>query len=181
MHQSSKERLPQYEETYRRIFAITGKPASILDLACGANPYSYTLLGCKPTYFAIDLPSEELKGVAAYLRGLGIKGGVLGGDIVRSPLPDRLPHVDICFLFKALDTFETQKRNCSGPLLEMVKATWIVVSFPTMSLGGKKRIRDERRAWFEKLVVRRGWHSENFSIGNGDVLYHQEEPLEILL
>jgi SAM-dependent methyltransferase len=166
LHQSSKERLLYYPEIYRKIFAITGTPTSILDLACGANPYSYGMLGCAPRYFAIDLPSEELKGIALYFKSLGLKGGVLGGDVIEKALPEKLPHVDVCFLFKALDTFETQQRNVSGKIFDSIKATWLVVSFPTMSLGGKKHIRSEKRAWFEKLIERKGWHATKFEVGS---------------
>ncbi len=39
-HSSTKERLTAYPSLYKRIFDITGKPSSILDLACGLNPFS---------------------------------------------------------------------------------------------------------------------------------------------
>jgi Na+/phosphate symporter len=40
-HQSSKERLKYYEKFYKELFAITGKPDSIIDIGCGMNPISF--------------------------------------------------------------------------------------------------------------------------------------------
>ena len=55
MHASTRERLPiaRMNETFDRIFAITGRPESVLDLACGLNP----------VYLAQRLPGAELLGV----------------------------------------------------------------------------------------------------------------------
>ncbi len=173
-HQSSAERLPHYDEVYQRIFAITGEPRSILDLGCGANPYSYDALGCAPFYVAVDLPNDELQAVAKFFKERGIDGEVLGLDLAREynrldALTAARPF-DVAFLFKLLDSLEAARRNVSGKLLDAVHATWLVVSFPTVSIGGGKRIRKERRAWFEKLLRRKGWHWEEFAIEN-EVFY----------
>src|SRR5687767_1641323 len=37
-HASTRERLPILEHFYRDIFALTGPPASLLDIGCGLNP-----------------------------------------------------------------------------------------------------------------------------------------------
>lgn len=173
-HQSSEERLAQYEEIYKRIFEITGKPGSILDLGCGANPYSYSFLGCRPTYIVMDLPSDDLKEIVAYFKKEAIEGEAFGIDLVKEyeklrKLLGEYP-VDVTFLFKLLDSLESIKRHISGKLLDAINATWLVVSFPTVSIGGSKHIKKERRAWFEKLLARRGWYYERFSISN-EVFY----------
>jgi len=173
-HQSSAERLPYYREVYRRIFAITGEPRSILDLGCGANPYSYGKLGCRPFFVAVDLPNDELERIAAFFKDKGIEGEVFGLDLVAeqeliAALTATRPF-DVAFLFKLLDSLETIERNISGKLLDAITATWLVVSFPTVSIGGRKVIRKERRAWFEKLLSRKGWYWEEFSIEN-EVFY----------
>ena len=46
-HKSTKERLEYYPGLYKSLFNITGKPASILDLACGLNPLSYIYIDRK--------------------------------------------------------------------------------------------------------------------------------------
>src|SRR5262245_17166809 len=37
-HASTQERLPVLDRFYADIFAVTGEPASLLDVACGLNP-----------------------------------------------------------------------------------------------------------------------------------------------
>ncbi len=173
-HQSSEERYDYYPEIYQKLFTITGKPETIIDLGCGANPYSYEYLSCTPFYMAMDLPSEDLKEIAAFFKKNKIKGEVLGIDLVKEY--DKLALLlkdnpfDVAFLFKLLDSLETVKKNISIKLLEAVNATWLIVSFPTVSIGGRKHIKKERRAWFEKLLTRKGWHWEELTIGE-EVFY----------
>ena len=174
LHQSSKERAPRYLEVYRRIFAVTNIPTTILDLGCGANPYSYTFLRCRPRYVAIDLPSDALADIAEFFRIEGIKGEVIGIDLVKeyeklTPL-SRENNVDVVFLFKVLDSLESVKRNISGKVLDTLVAKWVVVSFPTVSLGGRKHIREGRRAWFERLLARQDLSYEKFTVGD-EVFY----------
>jgi|GEM_PF-543221 len=173
-HRSSAERYAYYEEIYKKLFSITGKPTTLLDLGCGANPYSYAMLGCTPYYVAVDLPSSDLQEIADFFRKRKIEGEVLGVDLVNNYAKVGLllesNHFDVAFLFKLLDSLETVKRNISGKLLDAVNATWLVVSFPTVSIGGKKHIKKERRAWFEKLLARKGWYYEELSVGN-EVFY----------
>jgi len=174
LHQSSKERAPRYLEVYRRIFAVTNIPTTILDLGCGANPYSYTFLRCRPRYVAIDLPSDALADIAEFFRIEGIKGEVIGIDLVKeyeklTPL-SRENNVDVVFLFKVLDSLESVKRNISGKVLDTLVAKWVVVSFPTVSLGGRKHIREGRRAWFERLLAQQDLSYEKFTVGD-EVFY----------
>ncbi|MBR9692353.1 hypothetical protein GOV07_00295 [Candidatus Woesearchaeota archaeon] len=169
-HQSSEERYPFYEEIYTKIIAMVGTPKSILDLGCGANPYSYDYLGCEPEYIAVDLPNDELQRIMDFFKEKGIKGDAYGIDLVKEY--EKLGalmehnHVDVAFLFKLLDSLETIKRHISGKVLDAVNATWLIVSFPTISIGGKKHIKKERRAWFEKLLKRKDWNWQEFDVGN---------------
>lgn len=166
-HQSSLERLPHYEEIYKRLFALTGEPRAILDLGCGANPFSYDLLGCRPFYIAVDLPNEELLEIDTFLKRKRVNGQVFGLDLVTEHETLRKLHnVDVAFLFKLLDSLETVQRHISGKLLESINATWLVISFPTVSIGGRKKIAKERRAWFERVLKRQKMSWEEFAVGN---------------
>ncbi len=51
LHRSTKERLNYYPFIYEKIFAITGKPKSILDLGCGLNPVSFPYMGLKDVQY----------------------------------------------------------------------------------------------------------------------------------
>ncbi|RME30964.1 hypothetical protein D6789_04110 [Candidatus Woesearchaeota archaeon] len=171
LHQSSKERLPFYPRVYREIFSRTGVPSTILDIGCGANPYSYHFLGCKPRYVAVDLPSDELALLNTFFERAGIDGEVKGLDVVDdADCIGKLGSFDVCFCFKLLDSLETVKRHSAKKVLGSLNAQWIIVSFPTLSIGGGKRIKQERRTWFEHFLAKQEWSYESFEIPN-EVFY----------
>jgi 16S rRNA (guanine(1405)-N(7))-methyltransferase len=170
LHQSSKERLPYYGFVYKKIFEITGIPKRIVDLACGLNPISYPYLGCKPEYLGCDLAEKDLEFIKEYFAIMGIKGSVKKVDLTKNNAGKIVKGTDIVFLFKTLDSLESIKWNISQELLKRLKAKFVVVSFATKSLGGKKAIRKERRAWFERLVKEQKYAFESFEIP-GEVFY----------
>ena len=152
LHKSSKERIPFYEEVYEKIFSVTGKPNSILDLACGYNPISYPFMKINPSIIAVDLSSEDMKFLEEYFESQEITGIGMPLDLTKDSALEKVSNMeaDVCLLFKALDSIETRKRNYSKALLEKINCQWIVISFPTKSLGGKKEIKTSKRNWIEK-------------------------------
>jgi 16S rRNA (guanine(1405)-N(7))-methyltransferase len=147
LHKSTKERFGYYKEVYDRIFSITGFPKKILDLGCGLNPLSYKYLNCKPYYIASDISKEDLLFIEKFFKEYKIKGRTIKADLTEK-IPD--VKVDVCFMFKLLDSLETLKLNITKKLLRKIKAKYIIVSFPTMSIGGKKEMHE--RKWFEELI-----------------------------
>ncbi|MFC1648608.1 hypothetical protein ACFL1B_04075, partial [Nanoarchaeota archaeon] len=152
LHRSSKERLPYYDEIYDEIFAITGKPKRIMDLACGLNPFSYPWLDCKPEYLAADISPVLMEFIQGYFDAQGIQGNSFVFDLLKFRPTDFASYAesDVCFLFKTLDSLETMERGFSWKLVEGLPAKWVVVSFATKSFGGRKEIKE--RGWFEKLM-----------------------------
>jgi 16S rRNA (guanine(1405)-N(7))-methyltransferase len=169
-HQSSIERIHEYEIVYKRLREYIGDPARVLDLGCGANPYSYLMLSRNAEYLSVDLPSDDLEDIGKFFSITGLQGKTAGIDLVKEYETLANEKGDVALLFKVLDSLEEVKRHISNKVLDSLDVTWLVVSFPTMSLGGKKHIKKERRAWFEKLLARRGWYYETFSISN-EVFY----------
>lgn len=167
LHRSSNERLGSYGEAYGQIFEITGKPKKILDLACGLNPLSYPYLECEPEYIASDLSEEDMKFIDAYFKIMKIKGKAVFLDLVKAKeeeLAKLSKDVDITFLFKALDSMEFVEWNSSKRIISSLKSKWIVVSFPTKSIGGKKPIKKEKRGWFEKFLEEKELTSTIFEL-----------------
>lgn len=162
-HRSTKERLPFYGEVYASIFEMTGTPESVLDLGCGLNPLSYGWLGCHPSYQAIDLSKKDMELLERFFSAHNIKGRAEAKDL--SLLPE-LPEADVCFCFKLFDSLETIERNITEKLLVRIAARHAIASFPRMSLGGRKRIQDEKRAWFERILHKQGLHYRTFTIPN---------------
>jgi hypothetical protein len=172
LHKSSKERLPYYPVVYKKIFAITGIPRKIIDFACGLNPLSYPYLECKPEYLACDLAEKDLEFIQAYFDIMKIKGVTQRIDLIKdhNKLADLSKDCDVAFLFKTLDSLETVQWNISERILAQIKARFMVVSFATKSLGGKKTIRKEKRSWFERLVSKLKYGFESFEIP-GEIFY----------
>ncbi len=167
MHRSSKERLPFYEKIYEEIFDITGGPNSILDLACGLNPFSYPFLGYEPDYYASDISPWMCGYIQDYFEMRQIEGESFVLDLLEVPetgFPSDI-EADVCFLFKTLDSLESLEWDVSEKILKKIPAEWLVVSFARQSLGGQK-IDDDRRSWFEDIVEEEGWSFEKFEVPN---------------
>lgn len=160
LHVSSKERLPYYPEIYEKIFEITGKPKTVLDLGCGLNPLSLPFMNIKPRYFAVELVEEDAKFIQLYFDTVKIKGKAYAVDLLN--IEKNLPKADVCFMFKLLDTLESMRWDITETLLKNLDVKWIVASFATMSLGGRKHI--HKRSWFERMIKDRKY--ETFSVLN---------------
>lgn len=152
LHKSSKERLPFYEEIYEKIFSVIGKPETIMDLACGYNPISYPFMKINCSIKAIDISKEDMKFLEEYFKAQNIKGEGIALDLTKDSALENISKMEAeaCFLFKALDSIETRKRNFSKSLIDKINCKWLVISFPTKSLGGKKEIKTSKRRWIEK-------------------------------
>jgi 16S rRNA (guanine(1405)-N(7))-methyltransferase len=150
LHRSTQERLDFYPNLYEKIFAVTGKPKSILDLGCGMNPLSLPYMELKDVkYIASELTSEDVDFLKRYFKKVGVEGEAFEMDLTKA---EKMPSVDVCFMFKLLDTLETLKKDISRELVENVKCKWLVVSFPTKTIGGRKQISKNRLGWFEKII-----------------------------
>jgi 16S rRNA (guanine(1405)-N(7))-methyltransferase len=134
-HASTTERLPILEELYGRIFAVTGIPNRVLDLACGLHPFGLPWMGLPETasYHAMDIDCELM----------ALLGGFFSNQLAakcRDVLvrPPEEP-ADLAFLLKAMPCLEQQERGASLRLLRALKVRFAVVSFPVHSLGGRSK------------------------------------------
>lgn len=160
-HISTRERLDFYDRLYSRIFDITGKPKSILDLACGINPISFPFMDVKVKLICYELSKLDCDLLNGYFNKFGIYGKVVCGDLLSVK---KFPKVDVVFLFKTLDSLEILSKNSSLELLNKLNCKWIVVSFATKSLGGRKKI--SKRVWFEKLLKKLKYRYEVLDFDN---------------
>lgn len=151
LHLSTKERLPYYEEIYEKIFAVTGEPSSILDLGCGLNPFSFPFMNLKDVrYYAVELVKSDAEFIQRYFDKMKINGKAINMDLTQA---ENLPSADVCFMFKVIDTFEAIQWDITAELMAKIKAKYIIASFATKSLGGRKTIKAEKRQWFERLIA----------------------------
>jgi len=173
-NQSTNERLKDYRDLYKEIFEITGIPKSILDLACGINPISIIFMDFKPNYYAYDINEADVEIVNKFFKQEKIKGKAEVMDVSKIGNIKKLPKTDICFLFKALDVLENKGHKYSEELIKALKCKYIVASFATKTIGGKK-MRYGYRGWIERMLERIGYSYHKRELSN-EVFYIISKP-----
>ena len=169
-HLSTRERLPFYQEVYQKIWGITGKPKSILDLGCGYNPFSFKFMKLKKVkYFAVELTKEDCKDIQQFFdKTKEINGKAMQMDLENKENFKKLPKADITFMFKLLDTIDRKKGHAlSKELIDNIKSKWIVISFATKTIGQRTMKRKTYRGkWLETYLTRKNKRYEKFEIPN---------------
>ena len=139
-HASTRERLPlsAMDALYAQISEATGKPESILDLACGLNPVYLThRFDCRVVGVDISRSCVEL-----------IPNGVWGDLLCENAIPEE--HFHIALLFKILPLLERQRAGSAMEVMNRIDAEYLVISFPTRTLGGRNvGMEDNYSAWME--------------------------------
>ena len=126
-HASTRERLPlsAMDALYGRIFETTGRPESVLDLACGLNPlYLIHRFGCRVVGVDISKSCVDL-----------IPEGIWGDLLCENAIPREPFH--IALLFKILPLLERQRAGAAMDVMRAVNAKYLVASFPTRTMGGR--------------------------------------------
>ena len=170
-HVSTRERLPFYDLIYKELAARIPAPKSVLDLGCGLNPLTQGMMarhGWRPEMIGVDISSADMAFLEGAMRTLGIPGRTITADLTKEEGMRALDGVqaDVTLVLKLLDTLEETRRFVSYDLFDHIRSPWIVVSFPTTSLGGKRRISTKGRSWFERLLHRKALAWETFSVEN---------------
>jgi len=156
-HASTRERLPVIEDFYRTIFARTGPPGRVLDLACGLGPLAWPWMGlpAQTGYVAYDVDRRLVELVDGALTLCGVSHVAALRDVVGRP-PDE--PADVALLLKAVPCLEQQDPVGARRLLGALQARRLVVSFPTRSLGGADRgMRSHYRSRLDALVAGTPW------------------------
>ncbi|MBU2523283.1 MAG: hypothetical protein KKE23_03270 [Nanoarchaeota archaeon] len=155
---STKERLPCYKKIYEKIFEITGWPKSIIDLGCGFNPMSFPLMGLgEVDYYAYDINGDDIKILNEYFK---IMGDDLNGKAALINLEKvdykTLPKADVGFLFKVFDVLDRKDHKKSEEIIKSLDCKWIIASFSTQTVSGKK-MKHPHRGWIDKMLERIGY------------------------
>ncbi len=156
VHASTRERLAVLEDFYPRLFALTGAPASILDLACGLNPFAWPWMGLPAStrYHAYDIHAPRVAAINAFFQTQGLAPLAEVRDVLVRP-----PQVeaDVAFLFKEAHRMEERHRGCSRPFWRALKVRWLLVSLPAESLSGKFQLAERQRALVSEAIGDAGW------------------------
>lgn len=161
-HRSTKERLDTYKNIYKIIFTLTGKPKKILDLGCGLNPLTYEFIGKDAYFICTELTDNDCNLLRTYFKKNNIRGEVIKTDLRTY---SNFPEVDICFMFKLLESLESKGHSLAEHLINTIKAKYIVISFSTLNIHGR-RMNYPRRGWLEVMLTRLGYKFSKFEEHN---------------
>ncbi len=168
IHKSSEERLEDYPEFYKKVFDVTGKPNSVLDLSAGLNAFSMPWM--------LSHISRPFKYVSTDVKDVNLVGKYLSFESERSKITavseefDVLEmsgrsfgEVDVCLMLKLIPVIERRRRGGGKAILEWAKDSlhpkWLVISLSKVSLVKGENI--ERR---EMKLVSRLLEESNISV-----------------
>ncbi len=158
-HASTSERFDFYPELKSLIKSL--KISSILDIGCGLNPIA--LADKKVYYYASDINEENLRLIRKFFQEYKIRGEVFIYDI-KNPNTN-LPKADLCLMLKLLDIIETKSHEISKAIIKKIDCKYILISFATTTLSGKK-MRHPKRKWLEFLLKNLNYEYKTFSSNN---------------
>ncbi len=158
-HKSTRERLPYYEEVYKKILS-KNKTATVFDLGAGVNGYSYGFfekLGYKIKYIGIEAVGQlvDLMNVFFKREKLNAKAVHLSlfelEKVKQIIKKEKKPK--IVFLFKTVDSLEVLERDYSKKLISEIcpLVDVFAVSFATKSIGKRTKFR-AKRTWLLSFI-----------------------------
>lgn len=135
-HKSTYERLEIYPILYKKLFKLTKKPKSILDISAGLNPFSYPYMNLKNIeYIATELNEKDCEFIQSYFNLKKIKGKVLQLDLFSAK---NFPKADLVFIFKTFHSLEKNSFKLAESILKKINSKYIMVSFPIKTISNKK-------------------------------------------
>ncbi len=173
-HASTRERLPILSTFYPVIFEAIRDLAgpngrrsqveSLLDVACGLNPLCrpWMPISSECDYVGLDVFEDMIAFINAVYATWRVRGCARACDCSRptegAAGPHFMRHYDVAFLFKCLPVMDMVERGSARRLLDAIRATYLVVSYPIASLGGHARnMAATYEAQFNDLIADRGW------------------------
>lgn len=162
-HSSTRERVNIAEELYLRAFSSCERIETILDLACGINPIFLGKMGYT-NVIGLDIHQGCASLINECAKFFSWKTRARAQDLILTPPKDE---ADITLMMKLLPVLETQKAGAAQALLSAVKSRYMLVTFPTQTLGGKKvGMEKHYTEWFEARIPEKFETIDRFVIGN---------------
>ena len=149
LHSSTRERMP-LDSFYSELFAYTGRPASVLDLACGMNPVYLGSIGINVT--GVDISGAQIRLMNEWAEAAGAPVKCYVGDaLCENFIPEGT--WDLTLVMKLLPVIENQRKGAAKALLEAISTPLVAVTFPTRTMGGRKvGMEQHYTEWFESII-----------------------------
>jgi len=163
-HASTRERLPILDAFYKGIFAHTGSPKTVLDLACGLNPFAVPWMGLDPgtQYYAYDIHQPRIDLINQFFVRLGMQPLARVADILLQP-PQL--EADVAFLFKEAHRLEQRRRGSNLPLWKALKVRHLLVSLPSSSLSGQHDLAERQQHLVRTIIAGQPWQVVEMTFG----------------
>ncbi len=156
-HLSTRERLPILDIFYRDIFAVTGPPRRLLDIACGLNPLAFPWMGLAAAgtdFIAYDIHEPRVDFLNHYFILQGLPPLAYVKDVAVGAPGEA---GDVALFLKEMPRFERNYPGHGRALLAALECRWLVVSFPTISTHGGRNLTNRYREFFYQLIDGAGW------------------------
>jgi 16S rRNA (guanine(1405)-N(7))-methyltransferase len=156
-HASTRERLPVLHRFYDAVFAHTGVPHALLDLACGLNPLALPWMGLEAgaAYYAYDIDTERIAFLNQFFALADVEGRAYCQDLICDP-PEQ--QADVALLLKTATCLERQRRGSTLALLDWLEVAYVVVTFPVKSLGRREKgMVEQYERVFSDMLSERPW------------------------
>ena len=155
-HLSTRERLPILTEFYQQIFAITGKPQALLDIACGLNPLAlpWMELPGLTDFYAYDIHEPRIQFLNHFFELNGLRPRAILQDVALN-FPQE--EGDVALFLKEMPRFERNYHGLGRPLLEALRVRHIVLSFPEVSTHGGRNLVNRYRDFCHQLIASHDW------------------------
>ncbi len=169
-HLSTRERLPHYNEVYKRILNNFGVKLNIIDLGAGINGFSYKFFPKNTHYVAVEAVGQLANLMNFYfeknrLNAKAIHESLFNLSRIKEIIQDcKKPR--IIFLFKVLDSLEMLEGDYSKKLLTEIipLADKVVISFATRSMIKKEKFKVNRK-WIIDFIKENFKVLDEFEIG----------------
>ncbi len=169
-HASTRERVPELARVYSQIFAHTGIPVRIADLACAFAPLAFRWMGLPRSveYHAFDINQRIVDLINKYFQLEGIQPRAALRDVLCTPINER---IDVALLFKMYHCLEHRERGAGWRVVEAVPAKWVAISFPTRNLQGHLvDIIGNYESVIVENAVHRGWSHSRLNFETEDIV-----------
>jgi len=177
-HLSTRERLPILDTFYRDIFAVTGSPRRLLDIACGLNPLAFPwmdLPAAGASYWAYDIHEPRVHFLNHYFILQGLPPLAFVKDVAVQAPTER---GDVALFLKELPRFERNYPGRGRALLAAIDARWLVVSFPTISTHGGRNLTNRYREFYHQIIDGFGWPVTELLFDSELVFCTEKTPAE---
>lgn len=171
-HDSTRERLSYLAEFYAAIREACPSIHTVIDLACGLNPFALPWMGlpADTAYHAYDIHQPRVDLINHFFHRMGLAALAEARDVLVNP-----PQVeaDAAFLFKEAHRMEKRRKSASRLLIQSLRARVIFISLPNRSLDGRRDLSGRMQRLIEEIFEGQpgSLHSAEFP---GETLYWLE-------